>query len=324
MFRELVPIQWMCSSGRVAEAEASEVLRRDAWQQLLSLDGWQVNTNFMTLDLASGISSIFREIAPESQKDITIRWHGREIDGRVYMKNLQDTSRRSGLLPNINSPDTGLDFAVFISNTPLAVAEQDKLIKEKADPRALFWTPDPLSTAEQSLLIDFTAYRTMVSEAIGKDTEQAKTILDWVQGRLTSQMGTIYRIVPESFGRGRISALDHSQITFQVQGELAAILSPLVGQVLDLTYVCRDIEIEFPAAFNDVNAVNVINGIVKAGEFPRGVKVSKEVSASQNYGFAIRIMRKPNDHKLDLRDCRYTTEMMKWIEEKLGMEARVW
>jgi hypothetical protein len=301
-----------------AEAEASEVLRRDAWHQLLSLDGWQVNTNFMTLDLASGISSIFREIAPESQKDITIRWHGREIDGRVYMKNLQDTSRRSGLLPNINSPDTGLDFAVFISNTPLAVAEQDKLLKEKADPRALFWTPDPLTTAEQSLLIDFTAYRTMVAEAIGKDTEQAKAILDWVQGRLTSQMGTIYRIVPESFGRGRISALDHSQITFQVQGELAAILSPLVGQVLDSTYVCRDIEIEFPAPFNDVNAVNVINGIVKAGEFPRSVKVSKEVSASQNYGFAIRIMRKPNDHKLDLRDCRYTTEIMKWIEEKLG------
>jgi len=131
------------------------------------------------------------------------------------------------LLPNINSTDTGLDFAVFISNTPLLAAEQDKLTKDKADPRVLFWTPDALTPSDQSLLIDFTAYRTMVAEAIGKDTEQAKTILDWVQGRLASQMGTIYRIVPESYGRGRISGLDHSEMPFHVQGELAAISVPI-------------------------------------------------------------------------------------------------
>jgi len=301
-----------------AEAEASEVLRRDAWHQLLSLDGWQVNTNFMTLDLATGISSIFREIAPESQQDITIRWHGREISGRVYMKNLRDTARKSGLLPNINSPDTGLDFSVFVSSTPLPGADRDKLVKDKADPRVLFWTPDDLTPSEQSLLIDFAAYRSMVAEAIGKETEQAKSIIDWVQGRLASQMGTIYRLVQESYGRGQISAVDHTQMSYQVQGELAAILTPLVGQVLDSTYASRDIEIEFPAPFNDINAVNVINGIVKAGEFPRGIKVSKEVSASQNYGFALQIMRRPNDLKLDLRDCRYTSEILDWIEEKLG------
>ena len=301
-----------------AEAEASEVLRQQAWHQLLDLDGWQVETNFMVLDLAAGISSIFREIAPESQQDITIRWHGREISGRVYMKNLQDIVRRSGLLPNINSADTGLDFAVFISNTPLTVTEQDRLVKDKADPRVLCWTPDALTPAEQSLLIDFTAYRTMVAEAIGKETEKAKIILDWVQGRLASQMGTIYRIVQESFGRGRISALDHSQMPFHVQGELTSILSPLVGQVLDSTYASRDIEISFNAVFNDVNAINVINGIVKAGEFQRGVKVGKEVSASQNYGVDLGIMRRGNDYKLDLRDCRYTAEIMDWVEEKLG------
>ena len=301
-----------------SEAEASEVSRQQAWHQLLSLDGWEVETNFMTLDLAAGISSIFRDIAPESQQDITIRWHGREISGRIYMKNLQDTARRSGLLPNINSTDTGLDFAVFVSNTTLDDKEQNRLIKEKADPRVLFWTPDTLTPSEQASLIDFTAYRTMVAEAIGKESEQAKSILDWVKGRLAAQMGTIYRIVQESFGRGRVSALDHSNISFHVQGELTSILSPLVGQVLDSTYTSRDIEIDFQAAFNDVNAVNVINGIVKAGEFPRGVRPSKEVSASQNYGFALGIMRRPNDHKLDLRTCRYTSELMTWIEEKIG------
>lgn len=301
-----------------AEAEANEVSRQQAWHQLLSLDGWPVETNFMTIDLATGISSIFRDIAPESQQDITCRWHGREISGRVYMKNLQEVFRRGGLLPNINSADTGLDFAVFISNTPLGEKEQDRLAKDKADPRVLFWTPDALTPTEQSLLIDFTAYRTMVAEAIGKETEQAKIILDWVQGRLASQMGTIYRIVQESFARGRISALDHSQLPFHVQGELTSILTSLVGQVLDSTYTSRDIEIDFQVAFNDTNAINVINGIVKAGEFPRGVRPTKEVSASQNYGFALGIMRRPNDHKLDLRDCRYTTELMNWIEDKLG------
>ncbi len=301
-----------------AEAEASEVLRQQAWHQLLDLDGWPVETNYMVLDLAAGISSIFREIAPESQQDIVVRWHGREISGRVFMKNLQDTARRSGQLPNINSTDTNLDFAVFISNTPLAEAEQARLVKEKADPRVLFWTPDALTPAEQSLLIDFTAYRTMVSEAIGKETENAKMILAWVQGRLASQMGTIYRIIQESFDRGRISAQDHTQMTFHVQGEVTSILSPLVGQVLDSTYASKDIEISFNAVFNDVNAINVINGIVKNGEYSRGVKIGKEVSASQNYGVDLGILRRGNDYKLDLRDCRYTREMMDWIEEKLG------
>jgi len=49
----------------------------------------------------------------------------------------------------------------------------------------------------------------------------------------------------------------------------------------------------------------VINGIVKAGEFSRGIKLGKEVSASQNYGADLGIMRRGNDYKLDLRGCRY-------------------
>jgi len=62
----------------------------------------------------------------------------------------------------------------------------------------------------------------------------------------------------------------------------------------------------------------VINGIVKVGEIPRGAKPNRDISAAQNYGFALRIMRPPNDKKLDLSDCRYTRDMGQWIEEKLG------
>jgi hypothetical protein len=107
-------------------------------------------------------------------------------------------------------------------------------------------------------------------------------------------------------------------MTFAVQGELPAILTTLVTQLLDTVYLSREIEIDAPAPFNDANAVHVINGIVKVGTIPKGAKPTKEISAAQNYGFALQIMRKPNDHKLDLRECRYTRDLYTWIEDKLG------
>jgi hypothetical protein len=168
-------------------------------------------------------------------------------------------------------------------------------------------------------LTDFTAYRALVADFSGRDTQEAKEVLEWVQGRLRGEMGSIYRIVPDAYGRGRVAALDHAQMAFQAQGELAALLTPLVGQVLDTIYVSRGLDFEAaPAPFDDTNAVNVINGIVKAGEFPRGVRPSKEISASQNYGFALRIMRRPNDRKLNTADCRYTADLARWIEARLG------
>jgi hypothetical protein len=300
-----------------AEAEQNEVLRRQAWEALLALDGWQITTRLMTLDLAYGIRSIFRDIAPASQKDLSLKWHGREITGRVFMRDLLDIAKRRAPLPSINSAETGLDYAVFVSATP-AADQLDTLIVTKKDSRVLFWSPDGLTASESSLLIDFTAYRSLVGEYGGRDDEQAKVVLDWVQGRLRDQMGSIYRIVPDSYGRGRVAALDHSHMSFLAQGELPAILSPLVEQVLDATYVSKEMVFDAPAPFNDTNAINVINGIVKVGEIPRGARPTRDISAAQNYGFALGIMRRPNDRKLDLSECRYTRDMAGWIEEKLG------
>jgi len=300
-----------------AEAAQDENQRRQAWEQLLDLDGWEITTQLMTLDLASGLRSIFSEIAPASQTDITVKWHGREISGRVYMRDLLSIAKRSAPLPNINSPATGLDYAMFVSSTP-CTDELDGLIKDQKDPRVLFWSPDALTASEQSLLIDFAAYRRMVAEYVGKDTEDARVVLEWVKGQLNANLGAIYRIIPDSYGRGRIAAQDHTQMAFAVQGELSAILTVLAAQVLDTVYVCREMEFDAPAPFNDVNAINVINGIVKTGLIPRGAKPTKEISAAQNYGFALQIMRRPNDHKLDLRECRYTRDLSGWVEDKLG------
>lgn len=300
-----------------AEVEQSEVIRRQAWEALLALDGWNVDTGLMKLDMAHGVSSIFREIAPGKQTDVTIKWHGREITGRVFMRDLLDISKRGALLPSINSPETGLDYAVFISSTP-AVAALDSLIKDKKDGRILFWSPDELSPAERDLLNDWAAYRTLVAEFSGRDTQEAQEVLNWVQARLREEIGTIYRIVPDSYNRGQVAALDHSEMAFEVRGELPGILTPLVEQVLDTVYVSKDLEFAAPAPFNDTNAVNTINGIVKVGEIPRGAKPTRDISAAQNYGFDLQIMRRPNDRKLDPQDCRYTRDIFAWIEEKLG------
>ncbi len=299
-----------------AEAEQNEVLRLQAWEALLALDGWQVTSSLMTLDLAYGLKSIFRDVAPSSQKDYTIKWHGREINGRVYMRDLLDISTRNAMLPNINSPETGLDFSVYISSMP-AVSELAKLVENKKDGRILFWSPDALTATDQSLLIDFAAYRSLVADFRSKDTEEAKMVLQWVLDRLRDQMGTIYRMVPDSYSRGRIAALDHADMPFISEGELTAILTPLVEQILDAVYVSKEMVFTAPAPFNDTNAVNAINGIVRVGEISRGARPTKEISAAQNYGFALRIMRRPNDKKLDISECRYTDDILSWIREKL-------
>lgn len=299
------------------EAAQDENQRRQAWESLLALDGWRITTHLVTLDLAHGIRSIFSGIAPASQTDITIQWHGREVTGRVYMRDLLSTANRGAPLPNVNSPATGLDFAMFVSATPCR-EELDELIKDHNDPRVLFWSPDKRTAGEESLLIDFAAYRRMVTEYSSKDTDDARIVMDWLRGQVNANIGAIYRIIPECYGRGRIAALDHAQMAFAVEGELRAILAILAGRVLDTVYLSRELEFDAPAPFNDTNAINVINGIVKHGSFERGARPTKEISASQNYGFALQIMRRPNDRKLDDTECRYTRAIYDWIEEKLG------
>ena len=46
------------------QAENSEVQQRDAWNQLLGLDGWEIKTSLLTMDLARSTKSIFRGHRP--------------------------------------------------------------------------------------------------------------------------------------------------------------------------------------------------------------------------------------------------------------------
>ena len=92
---------------------------------------------------------------------------------------------------------------------------------------------------------------------------------------------------------------------FACQGELAAILSPLVGQVLDCVYESARIQFSAPAPFTDNDAIKVITGIVCPGEIPKGAKPTQYTSAAENYGYDLGIMKKTGQKKLDPSGCEF-------------------
>jgi hypothetical protein len=229
------------------------------------------------------------------------------------MRDLLDIASKSQALPPINSPDTDHDFAVFISNRPCG-DKVTELAKKVGDPRTLFWTSSSLTSQERDRLLDFAAYRELVKDYQSKDTEDAKEVVQWVGNRLKDEIGSIAKIVTDSFGRGQISAVDHASMSFNCQGELLAILTPLVGHVLDGVYVSKEIQFDAPAPFNDAEAIKVINGIVKIGDIPKGTKPNQFTSAADNYGYALGIMKKDGTKQLNTKDNEFVEDLDEWIE----------
>ena len=304
-----------------SQAENSQVQQREAWHQLLKLDGWEIKTSLLTMDLARSMKSIFRGVAPAEQKDVEVEWHGRTIKGRVYMRDLLDIASRGQSLPPINTADTDHDFAVFISNRPCGDKVTD-LAKKAGDPRTLFWAPAPLTAQEKDRLLDFAAYRELVKDHQHKDTEDAKEVIQWVANRLRDEIGSTSKIVTDSYARGQISAADHSNLSLNCQGELLAILSPLVGQVLDAVYESAKIEFDAPASFDDAEAIKVINGIVKTGDIPKGTKPNQFTSAADNYGYALGIMQKDGTKRLNTTGNEFVEDLDEWIETQTSQGNR--
>lgn len=296
-----------------SHAENNEVQQREAWRRLLGLDGWEIKTSLLTMDLARNQKSIFRGIAPAEQKDVDVEWHGRTIKGRAYMRDLLEIAGKGQALPPINTADTDHDFAVFISNRPCGDKVTD-LAKNVGDARTLFWTPAQLTPQEKDRLLDFAAYRELVKDYGHKDTEEAKEVVQWVANRLRDEIGSIAKIVTDSYGRGQVSAADHSSMSFNCQGELLAILTPLVGHVLDGVYESKEIEFDAPAPFTDAEAIKVINGVVKTGDIPKGAKPNQFTSAADNYGYALGIMKKDGTKQLNTKGNAFVKDLDEWIE----------
>ncbi len=296
-------------------SEGNEARQRDAWNQLLELDGWNITTSLLTMDLARGTKSLFRNVAPEDQ-NVEVEWHGRTIKGKVHMRDLLDIASKGQALPAINTADTDHDFGVFIGNRPCGDDKIAALVQQVGDPRTLFWTPAQLTVQEKDRLLDFAAYRELVKDYQSKDTDDAKEVIQWVAGRLRDEVGSIAKIVTDSFSRGQITAVDHSHMTFNCHGEMLAILTPLVGQVLDGVYASKDIEFEAPAPFNDSEAIKVINGIVKTGDIPKGTKPNQFTSAADNYGYALGIMKKDGTKRLNTSGNEFVEDLDEWIDHQ--------
>ena len=100
---------------------------------------------------------------------------------------------------------------------------------------------------------------------------------------------------------------------FRVAGELVAILTPLVDRVLTAAYVSRDIKFDPPFVFRKEEGVKVINGIVKTGRIAKGAKPNQNISAAQNFGFGLNIMKKSAEKELDVSvtpTCRHVDSSM--------------
>jgi hypothetical protein len=316
------------------EAESNEKILRESWEHLLSMDEWPVKTRQMTIDLSGGIRSIFRNIGPYSApwEDITflqdkdqrleIVWRGKQIFGLTGMRDLNRIAIENVALPAINTDQTELDFAVFIGTKPVSHENISKILTQRNDPRILLWSPDEPTHDENELLIDFSAYRKLISDWQGKETEDAISVINWVANSLNTSLGRIQKVVDNSYARGKIDALNNTNMEFHVAGELSGILTPLMDRVLSSTYESRDIQFNPPITFNREDAIKVINGIVTTGSIPKGTKPNQNISAAQNFGFGLMIMKKNAERQLDVSDNRYVSDMWEFIDDKLADDGQ--
>ncbi len=311
------------------EAESNELMQKEAWEHLLALDEWPVRTRQMTIDLSSGVRSIFRDIAPflapwedrnsarSGDQNLDVVWQGRQISGKAGMRDFGRMFSENLPLPGIESDQTDMDFAVYAGMRHVSSNIVLKLIERRKDPRILLWTPDELTQNERDRLIDFAAYRKLISDWQGKETEDAVAVINWVSHSLQSDLANIIKIVDNSYARGRIDALNNTQMEFRVAGELVNIITPLVDKALTAAYVSRDVKFDPPFIFRKEEGVKVINGIVKTGRILRGAKPNKDISAAQNFGFSLNIMKKSAEKELDFSENPYVNDIWTFIDEKL-------
>ncbi|WP_217352396.1 hypothetical protein [Candidatus Viridilinea mediisalina] len=219
--------------------------------------------------------------------------------------------------------DQDRDFVVVVAARPASPTTVEQLLRQRNDQRVLVWVPEELTNEERGRLLDFTAYRKLVSSWQGKDTEDAVTVINWIANTLQTEIGKIVRIIDSSYGRGRVASLQQANLDFHVAGEkLAPMLEPLVDRVLTSCYESRLITFDPPFFFRNEEAVKVINGIVKTGEIPRSAKPNQNISAAQNFGFGLNIIRRGAERTLDASDNPFVHAIWQFIDNHLVDERQ--
>ncbi|MFL5627621.1 MAG: DUF6079 family protein [Ktedonobacteraceae bacterium] len=308
------------------EAESNERMRQEAWDFLLGLAKWPVKTRQMTIDLSNGTTSLFSGIAGTlvpyaKEQTFEIEWQRRLITGTICMRDLLRPGTEQFLLP-LRSDETDHDFAVYVSTGPTSAPQIERLLKVRSDPRIIVWTPASFTDDERSRLNELAAYRKLIRDCEGKDNEDAVTIIQWVANSLQAEIGKIVKVIDSAYARGRIESLDIKNMEFHVAGDIKGILTPIINQVLNAVYESRDIIFDHPFTFRKEDAVKVINGIAKTGEIPRHAKPTGDVSAAQNFGYALGIMKKGTEYKLDISGNRFVQDIYAFIDQKLVNEGQ--
>jgi len=309
------------------EAESNEKMLQEAWDFLLGLSKWPVRTRQMTIDLANETTSLFSGIAATmtsyaKDQALEVEWQRRMITGTIGMRDLVRLGAEPLSLPQLRSDETDYDFAVYVSTRPVSSAHIERLLKARNDPRIILWTPASFNEDERHRLYELAAYQKLIRDCEGKDSEDAVTIIHWVANSLQTEIGKIVRAVNSAYARGRIDSLEMKSMEFHVAGDIKGILTPIISQVLSTVYESRDIKFDHPFTFRKEDAVKVINGIVKTGEIPRHAKPTGDVSAAQNFGYALGIMKKGTEYKLDVSDNRFVQDMYAFIDQKLVNEGQ--
>jgi len=307
------------------EAESNEVMQKEAWEHMLGMAEWEVQTRQMKIDLSNGVRSIFRDIAPfanQGEQTLEVNWQGRIVAGTVGMRDLARTADDNLMLPAINSDESDNDYSILVSTRPASDMAIQKLLKQRKDLRIVLWTPEALNTEERDRVLDFAAYCKLVSDWQGKETEDAIAVINWVVNALQTELAKIMKAVENSYARGQMDAQNNSKMKFQVAGELAGILSPIVGRVLSSAYESRDIKFDPPFQFRKEEGIKVVNGIVRTGSIPKGTKPNQNTSAAQNFGFGLRIMKKGVDRALDTSENSFVHDIWTFIDEHLVDEGQ--
>ena len=103
-------------------------------------------------------------------------------------------------------------------------------------------------------------------------------------------------------------------------------LTQLVERVLTAAYVSRDIAFDPPFIFRKEEGVKVINGIVKTGRIPKGAKPNQNISAAQNFGYGLKIMKRGALRRSWMFPTTRVKDMWAFIDEKLtedGLSMKV-
>jgi hypothetical protein len=112
----------------------------------------------MTFDMAGGVRSIFRDIAPfigtwedkstakAGDQSIDITWQGRQISGTVGMRDALKLLADNHNLPELSTDQTHYDFAAYVSTKTVSDDVCQKLLSRRNDPRVLLWAPADLTS----------------------------------------------------------------------------------------------------------------------------------------------------------------------------------